>query len=146
MHWISLPFLTSQTPHRSPTVVREGDDPNLSVGDLEVSEVIDSSSVDLRLLNGVTLAGRVSSSSPEASRSAAATLLSQLCLHLVTTGSSLLLKSKERNEKTRLYDFYLCLPESSCSGLVLNRVANGEEVSSELRGARRAKRRSAANI
>ena len=49
-----------------------------------MSEVIDSSSVDLRLLYGVTLSGRVSTSSPEASRSATATLLSQLCLHLIT--------------------------------------------------------------
>ena len=100
-----------------------------------MSEVIDSSSVDLRLLYGVTLSGRVSTSSPEASRSATATLLSQLCLHLITTGSSLLLKSKERNEKTRLFDFYLCLPERSCSGLVVKRVVNGEELNSVAAGA-----------
>lgn len=85
----------------SPTVVREGDIINVAVGDLEVSEVIDSGSIDLRLLYGVTLVGRVSATSPEASRAAMTTLLSQLCLHLVTTRSSLLLKSKERNSKTR---------------------------------------------
>ena len=89
------------------------------VSDLDVVQVIDSTQIDVKALHGTPLQGTLPPSLPVAERQSTTTLLSQICLHLVSTGSGLLLRSRDRSKKTKKHASYVCLPEANCTGLIL---------------------------